>query len=203
MLEKIIDLDKKVLIFLNGLGNEHWDGFWLFITKKTNWIPFFILLLYFIYKNLGTKKLLIMLIFIAFLITVSDQTSNLFKYGFERLRPCNDPTINNLIRIIKPGASFGFFSAHASNSIAVSLFIFLNFRKNYKYFWLIFIWPLLFGYSRIYLGLHFPLDILFGYLIGAFYGYLIYKIYKNSNGGYFQKNKNEIIKPDSQLNRRE
>ena len=97
MLEKIIAIDKDLLVFLNGLGSEKFDGFWLIITKQDYWIPYFLLVFYFFAKKIGWKNFLIALVFIALLILVSDQTSNFFKNHFQRLRPCNDLDLKNII----------------------------------------------------------------------------------------------------------
>ena len=160
MLEKLQSLDTQLFVYLNGLGSENFDGFWLFITKQVSWIPLFLLLFYLIYKKIGIKQTLYLLLFIAVLITITDQTTNVFKNGFQRLRPCNNPEIKSFIRIVQVRNSYSFFSGHAANTMAVATFLYLNFKKNFKYFALIFLWPLIFAYSRIYLGLHYPLDCL-------------------------------------------
>jgi undecaprenyl-diphosphatase len=131
-----------------------------------------------VYKKIGIKQTLILLLFVAVLISFTDQVTNLFKNHFQRLRPCNDSSINSIIRVVKGSNSYSFFSGHAANTSAVALFLFLNFRKKYKYFGLIFIWPMIFAYSRIYLGLHFPIDILTGYFFGTTFGLLMFKIYR-------------------------
>jgi undecaprenyl-diphosphatase len=178
MLEKIIALDKELFVFLNGLGSPAFDGLWLFITKQTNWTPIFLLVFYLIYKKVGLKNLGIMILFIAFLILICDQTANLFKYTFERLRPCNDLQIKDIIRVVKQSDTFSFFSGHATNSMATTVFVYLIMRKYYKHIYLLFLFPLIFAYSRIYLGLHFPGDILTGYTFGATFGFLFYKIHQ-------------------------
>ncbi len=178
MLEKIIALDKELFVFLNGLGSPAFDGLWLFITKQTNWTPIFLLVFYLIYKKVGLKNLGIMILFIAFLILICDQTANLFKYTFERLRPCNDLQIKDIIRVVKHSDTFSFFSGHATNSMATTVFVYFIMRKYYKHIYLLFLFPLIFAYSRIYLGLHFPSDILTGYTFGATFGFLFYKIYQ-------------------------
>jgi undecaprenyl-diphosphatase len=185
MLEKLQSLDTQLFVYLNGLGSENFDGFWLFITKQVNWIPLFLLLFYLIYKKIGIKQTLYLLLFIAVLITITDQTTNVFKNGFQRLRPCNNPEIKSFIRIVQVRNSYSFFSGHAANTMAVATFLYLNFKKNFKYFALIFLWPLIFAYSRIYLGLHYPLDILSGYLCGFIFGFLMYKTYKILQKKYF------------------
>ncbi len=185
MLEKLLSLDTQLFVFLNGLGSETFDGLWLFITKQSNWIPLFLLLLYVIYKKLGAKQTLYFLLFVALLVTITDQTTNLFKNGFQRLRPCNNPEINSFIRIVKISHSFSFFSGHAANSMAVAAFVYFNFKDKIKYFELLFLWPLIFAYSRIYLGLHYPIDIVTGYVFGFTAGFLMYKLYKIAQERYF------------------
>ena len=185
MLDAILSLDQKLFVFLNGLGSATYDSLWLFITKQTNWIPLFIFLLYIIYTKLGKKQSLYLLLFVALLLLFSDQTTNLVKYSFQRLRPCNNPDIHSIIRIVQSRNSFSFFSGHAANSMAVSVFLFLILRNDFKYFGLLFLWPLIFAYSRIYLGLHYPLDILSGYLCGALFGLLTFKLYRMAQAKYF------------------
>ena len=178
MLEKIIDLDKSLFVFLNNLGSEPFDAIWLLITKQFNLIPFFLLLAYILYKKVNQKQFLYALVFIALMITFSDQTINLIKNNVQRLRPCNDEKLTGLIRIVKDSETFSYFSGHAANSMAAMMFLFLIFRQHYKYSYLIFLYPLIFAYSRLYLGLHFPLDIISGYVFGSLVGILFYSIYR-------------------------
>jgi len=178
MLEKILSIDTELFIFLNSLGSERYDALWLLITKQTSWIPLFLFLLYLIFNKLGTKQTLYLMLFVAILLVFTDQIANLFKNGIQRLRPCNNPEINTFIRIVQSRSSFGFFSGHATSSMAVSTFLYLIFRKDFNHFWLLFLWPLIFAYSRIYLGLHYPLDIICGYLCGAIVAFLMFKFYQ-------------------------
>ena len=114
------------------------------------------------------------MVIIALLVTFSDQFVNFIKNYFERLRPNRDPSINELIRIVKNSADFSFVSGHATSSVAVSLFMYLSLKGHYKNTLLFFIWPLLFAYSRIYVGVHYPIDIICGTLLGFIIGYLFY-----------------------------
>lgn len=184
MLEKIIALDKKLLVFLNGLGSSTYDNLWLIITKQAYWMPFFLFLAYLLYKKIGIKKLGIVILFIALILFCCNTSVEFFKSTFQRLRPCNDPEIKDIIRIVHQSDSYSFFSGHASNSMATMMFLFFILKKYYKYAFLIFLYPLIFAYSRIYLGVHFPTDILTGYVFGAIFGYVFYKIYQK----YFIKN---------------
>ncbi len=175
-LEKIIQYDKDLFVYLNSLGNENWDAFWMTITNQFSWIPLYLLFFFLIYKSFGWKKGLSLLLLTALLVTFSDQFSVFIKNYFERLRPNRDPSINEIIRILKNNKSFSFLSGHATTSIAVSLFMHLSLKKYYKYTLLFFIWPLLFAYSRIYIGVHFPIDVIAGSLLGMLIGYIFYRL---------------------------
>jgi undecaprenyl-diphosphatase len=184
MLDKIIELDKKAFVFLNSLGSESFDGMWLLITKQLNWTPLFLVVFYLLFKKIGWKNLFIVIGFLAVLILVGDQTANLFKNSAQRLRPCNNIEINGFIRIVKTSHTFSFFSGHATNSMSTTVFVFLLFRKYYKYAFLLFLFPMIFAYSRIYLGLHYPLDIITGYVFGATLGFVFYKLFSNVQKKY-------------------
>lgn len=185
MLEKIQKLDTELLVYLNGLGSETYDKLWLIITSQLNWTPLFLLFFYLMYKKIGGKQTLYVILFIAVLITFTDQVTNLVKYTVQRLRPCNNPDINTIIRVVQTRKSFSFFSGHAANTMAVATFLYFVLRRRIKFLGFIFLWPLIFAYSRIYLGLHYPLDIISGYLCGALFGFLMYKGYKLAQKKYF------------------
>lgn len=185
MIERILTLDKQLFLFLNGLGSENFDPFWLFITKQSNWTPFFLLLLYSIHKKLGIKQTLILVLLIAALVTFTDQTTNLIKNTVQRLRPCNNEEINGIMRVVKSSDTFSFFSGHATNSMAVATFVVLLFKSQVKYIGFLFLWPLIFAYSRIYLGLHYPSDIISGFVFGASSGFLAYAIFQKIQKKYF------------------
>ena len=172
----IFRFDEELLIFLNKLGNNSWDPFWLQVTDKTTWIPMYVIVLIIFFKYYGWKKTIFTLLIIALLITFTDQLVNLVKETFERLRPNKDPEIREMIRVVKNSGGFSFFSGHATNSTAVALFIVLSLRSYTKWVFLLFIWPLLFAYSRIYLGVHYPLDIIAGILTGIIIGFAFYKV---------------------------
>ena len=178
MLEKIIHFDKELLVFLNGLGSPTFDGVWLLITKQVYWTPFFLIVFYLLQKKLGWKNFGYYIFFTALLILLCDQTANLFKNGFQRLRPCNDEELKGIIRVVKSSSSFSFFSGHATNSMATAVFTFMISKKYYKHAYVLFLFPLIFAYSRIYLGLHFPTDIITGYIFGATFGFICYKLYR-------------------------
>lgn len=175
-LDKIIQYDRDLLVFINGLGSENWDGFWIVITNQFTWTPLYLLFFYLIFRSYGWKKGLALLLLTALLVTFSDQFTVFLKNYFERLRPNQDPSLNQVIRVLKNNRSFSFVSGHAATSSAVSMLMFLTLKKYYRFTPLFFIWPLIFSYSRMYLGVHFPLDVLVGAMLGLLIGYLFYKL---------------------------
>ena len=181
MLEQLIAYDKEFFLFLNGMGTEQFDGFWMYITHKLGALPLYVLLLILLYKKLGLKQTVLAILLIAILIASTDQLANLFKYGFKRWRPCYDETIRDAVRLVKDGCGgkYGYFSAHAASSMALAVFIGLLLRKYYRFilFGMI-IWAVFVGYSRIYIGVHFPGDVLTGFIIGTLLGMLLYKVFQ-------------------------
>lgn len=180
--QNLIQQDRALFIFLNGLGNERWDSIWLLITNQFVWIPLYSFFLILMYKKLGQKKFLYFLLLIVLLITFSDQISNFVKHTVERTRPNNNSSLKDFIRIILHPTGFGFYSGHASTSMAVTTFMYLLLKNHFQYALLFFIWPILFAYSRIYVGVHYPSDIVVGLTIGFALGFFFYKI-----GFYFLK----------------
>lgn len=179
MLDQILQWDTDVFIFLNSMGRESWDAFWLAYTSKFNWIPFYAVLLYLIFKQMQLKPFLVTLVAVALMILVTDQVTNLFKNGFHRLRPCHLAELVDSMRLVKArcGGQYGFFSGHASNTMAAAIFIGLTLRKRFKYLiYILIVWAILMGYSRIYIGVHYPLDVLLGMLFGLITGFSFYRI---------------------------
>lgn len=169
-MEEIIREDKKVFLFLNNLGDTPFDQFWIMISGTFVWIPLYIIFCYFLYKNFKLKSLVYILIFVAIGVTVSDQLAGVFKYDIARLRPCHDPGLQGYMRAVKCGGQFGFYSAHASNTFFLASYLSFLLKDKLKWFpYVIFVWAVVVSYSRIYLGVHFPVDI----LVGAFVGLLL------------------------------
>lgn len=193
-METILELDKNLFIFLNSLGSERFDGFWLFITKQINWIPIFLIIMYLVFKHLGWRHALMIILVMALLIALTDQTTNLFKNYFQRLRPVNNTDLDDIIHFVHKRSSFSFISGHASNSMAAAFFLYKVLKPYLKYMGLIFLWPLVFAYSRIYLGLHYPGDILAGYIWGILMALLMMKLYTFLRDKYFPE-KEEVDHP--------
>ena len=180
MLDRIKQIDTELLIFLNNLGNKSWDPLWVSITDKFTFLPLFILIIFFLFRKNGTKGLLVILLFISVLILFTDQFTNVVKDFTQRLRPCRLDELQGLLRDIDIRCGkYGFFSAHAANSISVTIFIINCVDESVKKFLkpVLILWVMIFSYSRIYLGVHYPLDTIFGLSFGIFSGFLFKYIY--------------------------
>ena len=181
MIEEILKLDSKLFLYLNNLGTPEFDSFWTTLSKvEANILMYlFLICLFFYVQKIRTKFLNVFyLIFvIALMITITDQGANLFKDSFQRLRPCYNESIKDSLRLVKEncGGKYGFFSAHASNSFSLAIFFGLLFKNRIRYIILItIVYASLISYSRIYLGVHFPIDIIIGSSFGLSVGFIMY-----------------------------
>ena len=177
MLETINHWDTQLFLFLNGLHAPFLDRVMWFVSGKIQWLPLYLIILALLFYRFRWRVGWILL-GVALLITMSDQASvHLFKETFQRLRPCHQPHIASLVHLVNDycGGMYSFVSGHATNSFAVAVFSGLFIR--HRYYWIgILFWASLVGYSRIYLGVHFPGDIFGGALLGSLLAYGLYRI---------------------------
>jgi len=181
MLDKLQLWDQAALLFFNGMNSPFWDQVMHWISGKYSWLPLYLLIIAYLIFRFKWKSILIILLVVV-LIIISDLTSvHLFKNVFQRLRPCHNPDISHLVHLVNNhcGGQYGFVSSHAANVFAVAGYTSLIIRNRYYAFGIIF-WAILVGYSRIYLGVHYPGDVLGGAALGIGVGFFVYWLYRLS-----------------------
>lgn len=178
-MEFLINLDQSLLLFFNSFHTPLWDYFFWFYSGTITWIPLYAAILYVAVKELGYKSLGIIISIVLTIVLCDQIASGFFKPFFQRLRPSHEPSLTEQLHLLNGyrAGKFGFISSHAANSFGLATIITLLFRQK----WLViffFLWAVLNSYSRIYLGLHYPADILVGALVGVASGWLVYKLYE-------------------------
>lgn len=180
MFETLSDWDREFFIYLNSLGSDSFDAFWIFVTQIESWTFLFVFFILIIFKFYKRKEALWVAAFTIFSFIVSFGLKYITKTSVQRLRPNNVPELSETIRVLQFPVDFSFFSGHASVSFAVTTFVVYSLRKFTKWIYLFYIWPILFSFSRIYVGVHFPSDILVGAFLGYGIGIAIYYVLKKS-----------------------
>lgn len=179
MIESIKYCDQQLFLWLNEKHNIFFDYVMYWASDKLIWVPLYLFFLYLLIKNYKLNSLWILLT-IGILILCADQFSVGFKNYFQRLRPCHEPSFEGLVHLVKNkcGGQFGFVSSHASNHFALATFLSIIFRITYKYFSIaIFLWAAIIAYSRIYLGVHYPGDVIGGATLGILLGLVFGNLY--------------------------
>lgn len=190
MMDHVIELDREWLLYLNGFHSPVMDAIMFWITRTEMWVPMYLLLLFLVVRYYKRDSWII-LVGLAISILIADQTTSHFmKPFFARLRPSREPGLEGMVHLVNgyTGGLYGFASSHAANTFATALFCFSVLRFRYGWTWLLFLWAGLMSYSRIYLGVHYPGDIIVGTLVGILAalvgisgsGYLMQKWGKNS-----------------------
>lgn len=180
MIDWILNIDKELFLFFNGMNNSFFDFIMYWISSKSLWIPLYLFFAYILYK-VYDRGFWLPLISLILIVGLADFISvQLFKNVFERLRPCHSEELQGLVHIVKGkcGGSYGFVSSHAANmfSLATAFWLFIKDKYPKTLIWLL-LWAGIIGYSRIYLGVHYPGDVLGGAIVGMLTGLIGYMLY--------------------------
>ena len=170
-------LDQQLFLFLNSHNSPFFDRLMLTVSGIPVWFPLYAAILFYLgfkYK----RKFVIIVLFIILAAVMADQLSVLIKNLVQRLRPCHEPSLEGLIHLVdsRCGGKYSFVSSHATNMFDVALLSLLFIRKRW-YTISILAWASLISYSRIYLGVHYPGDVLCGALLGTLIGWTVYSLY--------------------------
>lgn len=189
MLEFLLELDQKAFLILNGMHTPWLDQVMFLISKTVFWIPLYAILLFLVIKNYKKKSIVIIGCIILTIIMADQITSTGIKPFFQRLRPSRDPQLKELVHTVNgyKGGKFGFASSHAANTMGIAFFFWLLFANRYRFISILFIWAIAVAYSRIYLGVHYPGDILVGMLFGILSGYIGFTLSKKIESKFDKK----------------
>ena len=172
-------LDSRLFIWLNGLHAGWLDPIMVSLTEMWPWIPIYLFWAYLLVKKYGKRSVWVFLA-VAVVVLCSDQlSSHVCKPLFHRLRPCFNPELEGMVHLPRgyPGGRFGFVSSHAANTFAIATFLTAALRKSYRWIgWTLYGWALVSSYSRIYVGVHYPGDVLAGAVLGVLVGLIIWKL---------------------------
>lgn len=184
LLQQLMELDRRLLVWLNSFHADWLDPVMYYTTQTLFWLPLYLFLLWLMIKDFK-KDWWIPLIGIAVTILLADQiTSSLMKPYFARLRPSQEPTLVGIVHLVKDyngeiyrGGLYGFASSHAANTFATATFFTLLFRARRRWITWLFLWAAAMTYTRIYLGAHYPGDILVGSIVGILSALTGYKVF--------------------------
>ncbi|WP_316931250.1 phosphatase PAP2 family protein [Lunatimonas lonarensis] len=175
MIDALIEWDESLFLYLNSLRADWLDPVMRTLTGTFIWVPLYAFLIYLLIRTYRMQSIGY-IVGIALLILLADQfTSGFMKPFFERLRPCHDPRWQGILfNYSGCGGQFGFASSHASNTFAIATYFWLVFRTHSSQ-WL-FLWAAIISYTRVYLGVHYPADIVVGGLVGIASGFVVYHL---------------------------
>lgn len=181
----LVEIDRKGFFQINhGMSNDLFDVLMPLMRNSLTWVPLYLFIISFVVINYK-KKSVWWILFVALTVACTDLVgTQVFKYNFERLRPCNDPQLINFVRLVlgRCSGGYSFISNHAINHFGVATFFLFTFKPIFKYAWILLIWAGVIGFAQIYVGVHYPFDVLVGSLLGILIGGITGKIFNKRFG---------------------
>lgn len=189
MIEKIKEWDTELFLFLNQLHIPMMDIAMYWITDRWFWFPFYGLIIFLLIKKFRMQGVWMVLTIIVAVALADQAASSFFKPYFSRYRPCHEVELQPIVHVVRGcGGQYGFVSSHAATTFSFAMIMWLLVRQTFRHIYFLFAWAAIVSYSRIYVGVHYPLDLVFGSMVGmscALIGYLLYKYFER-----WQANKN-------------
>ena len=183
--ESLQSFDQTLFVYINRVATHPiLDTLMPFFRESTFWIPLYLFLIVFVFVNFG-KNGWVWLLFAFITVLLTDQfSSSIVKNWVMRPRPCNDPVFSSQVRLLLDHCSGGysFTSSHATNHFGVATFLCIILGRFFgKWKYLLFIWAALICYAQVYVGVHYPLDVVFGALLGFLIGQFVCWAYQKSD----------------------
>jgi undecaprenyl-diphosphatase len=193
LIQSLDQVDQKIFLFLNGLHCPFMDNIMWQISGRSLWIPLYLIIIYFLIRE-RKRDIWVTLIAVAIMILLSDQLADLVKNTVQRLRPTHNPVISGLVHIIRNyrGGDYGFVSNHTANAFAVAAFVSKFFARRWITIAML-SWATLVSYSRIYLGVHYPFDVLGGAILGFLVGIMMFYIERFIQEKYIKGSKQSAV----------
>lgn len=193
MFDSLEQLDRSLFMGINSLHSNLFDAIMVYVTQIWVFIPLFIWWIYLIYSKYGVKKIFVLFGFLILLVALTDQSSYYVKHSVKRFRPSHNLEIQDQVHIVDGyrGGQYGFFSGHAANTFGIATLLFFLFsEKNMWFRSIFFLWAGITSYSRIYLGVHYPSDILVGMIVGVVWALIVYELIQLTFKKYFNEEVN-------------
>ncbi len=196
MLEQLIQFDKEFFLAINqGLSNPVFDWLLPIMRNPFTWAPLYLFLIIFLIKHYGKMGILIVVFTLANFAITDGVSSHLIKKNVKRIRPCNDIEFKHDVNIrVRCGSGFSFTSSHATNHFGMAIFLIVLLRRKWKpVLWIGLTWAFLISFSQIYVGVHYPFDILCGAILGSTIGLINGNLFKRFFPSFFEKKQTTIL----------
>lgn len=181
MIQQLLQLDLELFLAINGVGNSFLDEVIPFYRHKLFWVPLYVYIVVFLLQKFPQNGLWILL-FVTLSIGISDTVSSKWiKNSVQRLRPCNDPVLREEVTLrIRCGGGYSFTSSHATNHGTLAFFLVFLLAEPKKWWsWALLIWAVSIGIAQVYVGVHYPSDVLGGLILGALIGGVFALLFRN------------------------